>query len=157
MRKFQIIILALAAGGIVLLGYNFYSAKKKLLPVIHSSAKNNPEEKGERTEALEGMQWMNRARAYPNADIPANAYASAMNQYNARFGNQQTSTVGSWTSIGPNNVGGRTLCVAIDPVDTNKIWLGSAGGGLWKSTVGGLGTNAWTYVPIGFPVVGVST
>ncbi|HET6992007.1 MAG TPA: hypothetical protein VFJ43_11815, partial [Bacteroidia bacterium] len=157
MRKFFIAVLAVVAGGMGLLVNDIHSAKKNSAFVPPSSSHLTSEKESERTEALEGMQWMNRARAYPNADIPANAYASAMNQYNARFGNQQSTATGSWVSIGPRNVGGRTLCVAIDPTDTNKIWLGSAGGGLWKSTNGGLGTSAWTYVPIGFPVVGVST
>lgn len=110
-----------------------------------------------RNEALDGLQSMNRARAYPNADIPNDAYAIAMNQFNARFANNRSAAVGAWTSIGPTNIGGRSLCIAIDPTDTNKIWMGSAGGGLWKSTVGGLGVDAWTYVPTGFPVIGVAT
>lgn len=157
MRKSQILFLSIAAGGMVMLFHNIDSSSKKTALVTRPSSLATTEKEGERTEALEGMQWMNRARAYPNADIPANAYEMAMLQHTARFGNQQSTASGTWTSIGPNNVGGRSLCVAIDPIDTNKIWMGSAGGGLWKSTVGGLGTNAWTYVPIGFPVVGVST
>ena len=57
--------------------------------------------------------------------------------------------------MGPFDIGGRTIGFAIDPVDTGTIWLGAASGGLWKSTSGGIGNRAWTYVPLGFPVLGV--
>ncbi|MEZ5013072.1 MAG: T9SS type A sorting domain-containing protein [Chitinophagales bacterium] len=40
-----------------------------------------------------------------------------------------------WTERGPNNVGGRTRTVMIDPNDPSgkKVWVGSVGGGLWKT------------------------
>lgn len=155
MRKFYIALAIVSLGGIYLLTKDIRSSKKPV--TCHSAPVISKEEDGEKLEGLQGMQWMNHARAYPNADIPANAYSAAINQFNARFGNEQSTAVGSWTSIGPNNIGGRSLCLAIDPIDTNIIWMGSAGGGLWKSTVGGMGVNAWTYVPTGFPVIGVST
>lgn len=155
MKKLKSAILVSSVFSFILLVNTFIPSGK--IGSQKTTVKNHSEKNESRTEALEGMQWMNRARAYPNADIPADAYVSAMNQFSARFGNQQSTAVGTWTSIGPNNVGGRSLCCAIDPVDTNKIWMGSAGGGLWKSTVGGLGVNAWTFVPTGFPVIGVST
>lgn len=66
-------------------------------------------------------------------------------------------SIPEWESIGPNNIAGRTLCVAINPMDTNQLWIGSAGSGLWKSNKGGLGTNAWQYIPTGFPVISVSS
>lgn len=109
-----------------------------------------------RSEALDALQWLSKTRAYPDADIPSDAYANAFAWQQARMGDPQTAATGSWTSIGPNNLGGRTLSMALDPNDTNTIWLGSASGGLWKSTTGGMGTNAWSYVPTGFPVLGVA-
>lgn len=39
----------------------------------------------------------------------------------------------SWQEIGPRNIAGRVLSVALDPVDPEVIWAGSAGGGLWRS------------------------
>ncbi len=113
-----------------------------------------------RTEALDALQTLNRMAAYPNRDIAPDAYTSAINFYHANAVSRiapSTSATGGWTSIGPRNLGGRTLCIALDPTDTSKIWLGSAGGGLWKSNVGGVGVNAWTYVPTGFPVNSVSS
>ncbi len=60
-----------------------------------------------------------------------------------------------WESIGPMNIGGRTLSIAINPKDTAELWMGSAGGGLWHSRTGGLGPSAWHYVPTGYPVLAV--
>lgn len=151
MQKLRFAITGIIICSVIFLTTQMAPAEKR------SSAKLNVERETEaRNEALDGLQTMNRMRAFPNVDIPNNAYASAMQQFNARFGNQSVAA-GTWTSIGPDNIGGRTLCVAIDPTDTNEVWLGSAGGGLWKSIVGGMGVGAWTYVPTGFPVIGVST
>src|SRR6185436_19570901 len=95
------------------------------------------------------------ANAFPNADIPKDGYAKAWNRHKQMISHPSTRT--AWTSLGPNNVGGRTISIAIDPVDTNVFWLGSASGGLWKSTTGGTGLNAWEYIPTGFPVRGVTS
>lgn len=122
------------------------------------SEKNEKENSEERNEAMDAMQFISTAAAYPYDDIPADGYALAGQQYKTHFenNNMRTRTVTPWQSIGPNNLGGRTLCIAFDPVDTATIWLGSASGGLWKSTTGGIGQNAWSYVPTGYPVRGVS-
>ncbi|HUM46571.1 MAG TPA: hypothetical protein PLD84_06570, partial [Chitinophagales bacterium] len=66
-----------------------------------------------------------------------------------------TNTRSTWENLGPDNIGGRTVSIAIDPSDTSVIWLGAASGGLWKSENGGMGANAWQYIPTGFPVLGV--
>ncbi|MBI5541296.1 MAG: T9SS type A sorting domain-containing protein [Bacteroidia bacterium] len=44
----------------------------------------------------------------------------------------------NWTEMGPSNVGGRTRAVVIDKDNQNLIIAGSVGGGIWKSTTGGL-------------------
>jgi len=111
-----------------------------------------------RSEAMDALQFFSQAAAFPNRDIPDNAYAGAMNWYkeNAPLTSKNAAST-SWISIGPRNMGGRTNAMAFDPTDTATIWLGSASGGLWKSTTGGIGANAWTYVPLGFPVLGISS
>jgi photosystem II stability/assembly factor-like uncharacterized protein len=114
--------------------------------------------KEKRSEILDVLAEMNYSRAYPSPDIPQGAYTRAYEHYRRHFqnaGNRSQSS--SWQSLGPNNTGGRTLSIAIDPVDTAIIWMGSASGGLWRSFTGGLGMNAWTYVPLGFPVLGISS
>ncbi|HXB41376.1 MAG TPA: T9SS type A sorting domain-containing protein [Bacteroidia bacterium] len=115
-------------------------------------------ENEQHSDAMDALQFFSQAAAFPDKDIPANAYASAMDWYKQNaLTNRNAQTTTSWQSIGPRNMGGRTIAIAFDPTDTATIWLGSASGGLWKSTTGGIGANAWNYVPLGFPVLGVSS
>ncbi len=70
---------------------------------------------------------------------------------NNEYLNQNTN---AWQEIGPRlpqkgsdkrlSGSGRANVVAFDPLDSNLIWLGSASGGLWKSTNRG---QSWDVVP----------
>jgi len=53
-------------------------------------------------------------------------------------------SAGSWEDLGPTQIGGRILDVAIDPERANTIYVATAGGGVWKSTNAGKTlTPAW--------------
>ncbi|MSV27543.1 MAG: hypothetical protein EXQ52_02190 [Bryobacterales bacterium] len=43
-----------------------------------------------------------------------------------------------WESMGPSNVGGRLTSVVVHPTNPDAIWVGSAGGGVWRSKDGGV-------------------
>ncbi len=43
----------------------------------------------------------------------------------------------SWTWLGPGNVGGRLSSILFHPAISTTIWVGSLGGGIWKTTDGG--------------------
>ncbi|MBL7682209.1 MAG: T9SS type A sorting domain-containing protein [Flavipsychrobacter sp.] len=70
-----------------------------------------------------------------------------------------TADKSAWTFAGPDksksgyNGVGRINVVAFHPTDTNIFWIGSAGGGAWKTSNGGLN---WTPINDQFPVMGVS-
>lgn len=102
-------------------------------------------------KSLEFWAW---SRAYPEGRIRTDKWFSAFESKKAaldnRGGPQQP-----WKSLGPKNIGGRTLCLAFHPDDPGVIYAGSASGGLWKTTSAGTGPNAWSYVPTGFPLLGV--
>jgi len=108
--------------------------------------------------ALESMQFMSQVRAFPDVDIPADKYYRAFEYTTTRMSeySNPVSSPTDWTSIGPYNVGGRSLSLAFSPTDTGTIYMGSASGGLWKSTTGGLGASAWTRVETGYPSLAVS-
>ncbi|GAC1657631.1 MAG: hypothetical protein NVS9B1_15900 [Candidatus Dormibacteraceae bacterium] len=69
---------------------------------------------------------------------------------------------GTWSSLGPKpitppafvnaytygNVAGRVTALAIDPGTPTTVYLGSAGGGVWKSTNGG---TSWSPMSDGYP------
>lgn len=115
------------------------------------------EEEEEASDAMESMQWMTQIRAYPDKDIPHDKYFKAFEYSSTQLANMEDfAEVGSWTSIGPNNIGGRSNAIAINPIDTSIVYIGSASGGLWKSTSGGIGASAWTVVNTGFPGLAVS-
>lgn len=130
------------------------------------------EEEGEEKIVLQSMDLWTSMRAYPNAEIDASSYVPAAKQsqgmtLEARMGRLglNAPAAAPWTNIAPFNFSGRILCVAIHPTNANIMFVGSASGGLWKTTTGGTGTQTngsvapaaygWTYVPTGFPVLGV--
>ncbi|TRZ75809.1 MAG: exo-alpha-sialidase, partial [Bacteroidetes bacterium] len=50
----------------------------------------------------------------------------------------------SWTWRGPENIGGRMLCIAVDVDDENHLLAGSASGGMWESADRGLNWHKTT-------------
>ncbi len=115
-------------------------------------------EKENDLSAQDALAFTTMAANYPNKTLPPDAYAKAMQWYKEERAHRQASTSStSWMSLGPNNMGGRTIGIAIDPTDTSVIWLGSASGGLWKSTTGGIGTAAWTLHSFNVQALGVSS
>ena len=55
----------------------------------------------------------------------------------------QNITPTSWTWKGPGNIGGRIRSMLIHPTQTNRLWVGSVGGGIWYSSNGG---TSWSPV-----------
>jgi photosystem II stability/assembly factor-like uncharacterized protein len=44
---------------------------------------------------------------------------------------------GAWDAAGPANIGGRATSIVCHPTNPKRIWLGTAGGGVWSSTNAG--------------------
>ncbi len=106
--------------------------------------------------AYKAIGLWSEQRAYPDKFMPdagfAQAHTSARNNIHKSAANK---TVDPWETMGPHNLGGRTLALAFNPQNPNTIYAGSASGGLWRSYTAGRGTDAWEYVSTGFPVLGV--
>ncbi|HTK81747.1 MAG TPA: T9SS type A sorting domain-containing protein [Bacteroidota bacterium] len=111
-------------------------------------------------DAWGAFEWWYNQRALPYEVIPSGAFQRAAQQAKAISkldrNRSASSTVPPWTSIGPTNVGGRVLSIAVNPSNPNIVWLGSASGGIWKSTSGGQGPSPWSYVSTGFPALSIS-
>lgn len=88
-------------------------------------------------------------------DLSMNNLSEAFNQRSAV--DMRNASLPEWRSLGPENIGGRTLCLAFHPQDSQVVYAGSASGGLWVTRSGGVGAKAWERVPLGHPVLGVST
>lgn len=123
---------------------------KKKIPVPESARKVS----GAR-ETL--MSW-HYQRAYPETTLSSDGFTKAWQQTQlmAQEKSNRDNHTPPWELIGPMNIGGRTLCLALHPDNPDIIYAGSASGGLWKSTSGGVGAAAWEYVETGYPILGVS-
>src|SRR6476661_7162715 len=74
--------------------------------------------------------WAAAAGSYAEADASKPLRAPALTQ--------------PWFSLGPSNLSGRIQAITFDPTNDNTIYVGAAGGGVWRSTDGGRG-----WAPIG--------
>lgn len=119
------------------------------------------DEEDEKESGIAGQmfQWF-AARAYPDPYYLNDKYMNGWLQAQAIRNQQETLPAsrllgGMWNAIGPDNgIGGRILTLAIDPSNRNRLFAGSASGGIWRSTNGG---SSWTNVVTNLPVLGVSS
>ncbi len=101
------------------------------------------------TDAVRAYEWRRLAWRDEHGNIPPGALRDALAQRSANIaawsdpGAPRIAGISptGWTSRGPSNVGGRTSALLIHPTQTNKLWAGAVGGGIWASTDGGI---AWT-------------
>ena len=112
----------------------------------------------ERSGALEALDFWTRARAYPQSDIPSGEYFKAFLHDKTLFkqGSRRILSATQWDPIGPLNLHGRSISVAVNHQNTKTVYLGTASGGLWRSHTGGAGGD-WQQVPLGFPALGISS
>ncbi len=86
--------------------------------------------------------WFTAQRAYPATDLPAATVRAAMRDALTFDALHRAGGAGVWTPAGPTNVGGRITDVEADPADPSTIYAGSAAGGVFKSTDGGVDWTA---------------
>jgi photosystem II stability/assembly factor-like uncharacterized protein len=82
-------------------------------------------------------------RAWPDSSFDVLAWRTALDAARADATvaaqiNSCGSNIGNWTSQGPGNVGGRCNTLAVKPGDDFTVLAGFAGGGIFKSTDGGV-------------------
>lgn len=82
--------------------------------------------------------------------IPFDELVKAHVQLKERFRNEPKIAISgiNWYERGPNNIGGRTRTLMMDPNDgTNKrVWAGGVAGGLWYNNDITLSTQSWTKI-----------
>lgn len=77
--------------------------------------------------------WFEKQRAFPYDEIPANKYREAI-EYVKRMPVYQCDVPLPWTLAGPTNIEGRITTISIHPSNPQIVYIGTANGGLWKST-----------------------
>ena len=91
----------------------------------------------------EVLRWQQR-RSETGA-VPSGAVWAAIEEQRARLATTPLANGPSnWTQLGPGNIGGRIRSIVIHPTTPATMWVGSVGGGVWKTTNGGA---AWTMLP----------
>jgi hypothetical protein len=81
--------------------------------------------------------WRQLAWRDENGVIPPGALARAAAQRERLIGPRALLPGDQWVERGPNDVAGRTRCLVIHPTLPLVMWMGTAGGGVWKSVDGG--------------------
>ena len=90
-------------------------------------------------------QWFYMQRAYPHKTIPQERYLDALAQMKAlreKSEARQPQDI-TWTEAGPTNIPGRITDLAVHPLNANIVYVGSAAGGVFKTTDGGA---SWTAI-----------
>ncbi len=81
-----------------------------------------------------------QGRLDANGTMPDNYLENAM-AARKRLASRHPSGPTSWTFLGPTNLGGRIRSILLHPTNPNIMWIGSCGGGIWKSLDGGTTWN----------------
>ena len=86
--------------------------------------------------ALQQMRSMPRYSTATSTVLPS--YAADPNLYAA-----PGAALGTWTSLGPSNQGGRTRAMLINPDNPNIMYAGGVAGGVWRTTDAGANWTPW--------------
>ncbi|MEZ4863370.1 MAG: hypothetical protein R3C14_18780 [Caldilineaceae bacterium] len=102
---------------------------------------------------LKRFNFFAAQRAYPLDTLPTGGYAKAVQQTQAMLPLQAAAALPQWQNIGPApmrnskmgqqplDVSGRVLAIAVHPTNGDIVYIGTALGGVWKTTNGG---QSWT-------------
>ncbi len=84
-----------------------------------------------------GIYQRAQARRGAAGNVPHDALMSAWQRKEQMAMVDDLGAPVSWTWLGPGNIGGRLRAVLIDPGNPQRMWVGSAGGGVWYSDTAG--------------------
>ncbi|MFT7587879.1 MAG: photosystem II stability/assembly factor-like uncharacterized protein, partial [Limisphaerales bacterium] len=81
-------------------------------------------------------------RSWPDGQFSIDAYARGLEQarqdkISIQFASMAKGGGAAWLQEGPTNVQGRINTIAVDPTDTDVMYIGAATGGVFKTTDGG--------------------
>lgn len=107
-----------------------------------------------RSGAFEALAFLNEMRAYPGDDITPRRFYNEFEKGNVNSLYKTNVSMPKWESLGPFNVPGRIISLALNPKNTKLLYAGSATGGLWRTFNSSSG-GSWQRIETGFPVLGV--
>lgn len=89
---------------------------------------------------LERSNWMFERRG---KDVDPQKILNAKKLFDKKLtlqqeeNNQRDAGLNDWDEKGPQGIGGRSRCVAIDPNNSNHLFFGAVSGGIWETSDGG--------------------
>lgn len=78
--------------------------------------------------------WFVRQRAFPFDDIPNDERLKSIEYVKNNMPVSDLGIDANWSLVGPTNIEGRITTIAIHPTNPQIVYIGCAGGGVWKST-----------------------
>lgn len=92
----------------------------------------------------DAAEFLRQERVIGPGPVPGERYLAARRRARAMrqvAEHPAAVTFGTWQSLGPGNVGGRTRALIIHPQNPSVMWVGGATAGVWKTTDAG---QSWT-------------
>jgi len=140
-------------------GVNFYDVQQEAERYFESVGTG----RGTMYKIYKRWEYMNYDRTFPTGERPKQAHLwNEMKNFNENYTSRGREG-GNWQELGPkvwqDNTGhwnpgiGRVEVVAVDPNDSNVIYIGAPAGGCWKTTNEG---ETWEVLTDDLPVMGVS-
>ncbi|MBC8266175.1 MAG: T9SS type A sorting domain-containing protein [Flavobacteriales bacterium] len=125
----------------------------------------NPYTKGNGYKPYARSLYFLEKRMPENGVFPSSALFTEWKKEKEKLAHSKISSSSNWQPLGPFDTpiilsngkkrgNGRVNAIAFDPFDPDIIWIGSPGGGLWKTIDGG---NNWTTNTDNLPVIGISS
>ena len=109
---------------------------------------------------LRGMREYLMTYDLSTQDIPKERLIDGMSVAESRINGSRYSnrlTEVNWEERGPNNIGGRTRALLIDPSNSNKLWGAGVSGGLWYNNDITSDTEDWNLVDATWGSLAVSS
>lgn len=78
-------------------------------------------------------EWFEKQRAFPFDEIPQEERLRSI-EYVRNNMTVYNPVSSNWQLAGPTNIEGRITTLAINPINQNIVYAGTANGGIWKST-----------------------
>src|SRR5437588_11350303 len=91
-------------------------------------------------------QWFQARASYPIREANVQALVAERSMLEAATA---PGAGPNWQLVGPTNIGGRCTAIAVHPTHPDIVYIGSAGGGVWRSDDAGVTwVSQWQSQPI---------
>ncbi|MFN8178832.1 MAG: T9SS type A sorting domain-containing protein [bacterium] len=128
----------------------YFAAHPELGKVGSEAEERDIQQEGGGWEPYNALRWFFLPRMTDGELPPVGArwHASEVRQQRLRA---QTPRA-TWFNLGPTNFAGRMIAIDFDPTNANRVFVGGADGGLWRTTDGG---DSWVPLTDELPSIAV--